>query len=117
MVDSAVEKLGTVYTNDLPPTPRLRIVKLASTADAKPGETVDFTIRFDNLGHQAIGSVVILDSLSTRLEYVRDNAQCNLEARFSTQANEGESLVMRCELLNPLKPGQGGVIRFQCRVR
>ncbi len=117
VVDSVVEKLGTVYTNDLPPTPRLRIVKLASTSDAKPGETVDFTLRFDNLGLQAIGSVVILDSLSARLAYVPSSAQCSLDARFSTQANEGESLVMRCELLNPLKPGQGGVIRFQCRVR
>ena len=81
VVDSSVEKLGTVYTNDLPPTPRLRIVKLASTSDAKPGETVDFTIRFDNLGLQAIGSVVILDSLSTRLEFVPASAQCSLEAR------------------------------------
>ena len=117
VVDSSVEKLGTVYTNDLPPTPRLRIVKLASTSDAKPGETVDFTIRFDNLGLQAIGSVVILDSLSTRLEFVPHSAQCSLEARVSTQPNEGDSLLVRCELVNPLKPGEGGVLRFQCRVR
>ena len=88
-----------------------------SGAAANPGDTVDFTIRFDNLGLQAIGSVVILDSLSTRLEFVSDSAQCSLEARVSTQPNEGDSLMVRCELLNPLKPGQGGVLRFQCRVR
>jgi hypothetical protein len=30
---------------------------------------------------------------------------------------EGDSVVVRCELTDPLKPGQGGVLRFKCRVR
>ena len=53
-----------------PGNPRLRLVKVASTPFAKPGEEVDFTLRFDNVGNQPIGNVTILDSLSTRLEYV-----------------------------------------------
>ena len=63
-----------------PGNPKLRIVKLASTPDAKPGEEVWFTIRFDNIGNQTIGNVTIIDSLSTRLEYVEGSAQCSREA-------------------------------------
>jgi uncharacterized repeat protein (TIGR01451 family) len=99
------------------PNPRLRLIKVASTPVAEPGDEVSFTIRFDNVGNQPIGSVQIVDSLTTRLEYVPDSAQCSLKARFSTQPNEGESLVVRCLLNEPLPPGHGGVFRFRCIVR
>jgi uncharacterized repeat protein (TIGR01451 family) len=99
------------------PNPRLRVIKVASTPVAEPGDEVSFTIRFDNVGNQPIGSVQIVDSLTTRLEYVPDSAQCSLKARFSTQPNEGESLVVRCVLSEPLPPGKGGVFRFRCIVR
>jgi uncharacterized repeat protein (TIGR01451 family) len=112
------DNAASVYTVTTPPgNPRLRLCKLASTAFAKPGEEVDFTIRFDNTGDQPIGNVTILDSLSTRLEYVPGSAQCNVEAKFSTQPNEGESVVVRCDVSKPLDPGQGGILRFRCRVR
>ena len=55
--------------------PKLRIIKVASTQTAIPGETVDFTLRVDNIGTQVVGNAVILDSLTTRLEYVPDSAQ------------------------------------------
>ncbi len=99
------------------PNPRLRVIKVASTPVAEPGDEVSFTIRFDNVGNQPIGSVQIVDSLTTRLEYVPDSAQCSLKARFSTQPNEGQSLVVRCVLSEPLSPGKGGVFRFRCIVR
>ena len=51
--------------------------------------TVDFTIRFDNVGNQPIGNVAILDSLNTRLEFVPDSAQCSVDAKFSTRAERG----------------------------
>ena len=112
------EQAGTVFTVTEPPgNPKLRIVKLASTPYALPGEEVWFTLRFDNVGNQTIGNVTIIDSLTTRLEYVEGSAQCSREAKFSTQPNEGESLVVRCELAKPLEAGSGGVIRFCCRVR
>jgi uncharacterized repeat protein (TIGR01451 family) len=97
--------------------PALRIIKLASKQDARPGELIDFTIRFDNVGTQLIGNVTIIDNLTTRLEYVPDSAQCSLKADFFTQENEGESLVLRWEIIDPVKEGEGGIIRFQCRVR
>ena len=59
-----------------------------------------FTLRFDNCGDQPIGNVVIVDSLSTRLEYVPDSAECSLDAKFSTQPNEGGSAG------GPLRAGQ-----------
>jgi len=96
---------------------RVRIVKIASKSEAQPGEEIEFTIRFDNLGDQRIGNVTIIDSLTTRLEYVADSAECSLKSSFMTQENEGESLVLRWEITDPIKVGEGGIIRFKCRVR
>jgi uncharacterized repeat protein (TIGR01451 family) len=118
MVENGSTKAGSVYAlGQEPASPRLRVVKVASTAFAEPGDEVDFTIRFDNVGNQTIHNVSILDSLSTRLEYIPNSAQCSVSATFSTQPNEGDSLVVRCQMTDPLKTGDGGVIRFHCRVR
>jgi uncharacterized repeat protein (TIGR01451 family) len=97
--------------------PRLRIVKVANRTEARPGDIVEFTLRFDNIGTQVIGNVTIMDSLTTRLEYVADSAQCSLRANFLSDYNEADSLVLRWEILEPMQPGDGGVIRFRCRVR
>jgi uncharacterized repeat protein (TIGR01451 family) len=96
---------------------RVRIVKIASKSEALPGEEIDFTIRFDNVGDYRIGNVTVIDSLTTRLEYVPDSATCTLDAKFFTQQNEGESLVLRWEIIKPLEVGEGGIIRFKCRLR
>ena len=80
------EGAGTVYTVKQPPAhPKLRVIKVASTNFAEPGDTVSFTIRFDNVGNQPIGQVTILDSLNTRLELIPESAQCSVDAKFSTQ--------------------------------
>jgi uncharacterized repeat protein (TIGR01451 family) len=113
----ASQKPQETFTIGSAPNPRLRIVKVASTPVAEPGDEVSFTIRFDNVGNQPIGSVQIIDSLTTRLEYVPDSAQCSLKARFTTQPNEGDSLVVRCVLDEPLPAGKGGIFRFRCIVR
>lgn len=110
--------LQMIYVaEEIPTKPRLRVVKVASKQSAKPGEEVDFTIRFDNVGTAVIGNVTILDNLTTRLEYVPDTAQSSVEAEFFTTPNEGDSLVLRWEIASPLEPGQGGIVRFRCRVR
>jgi len=113
--DRGVQVLYRV--EDPPAKPKLRIIKVASTQSAVPGETVDFTLRFDNVGNQAIGNVTIIDNLTTRLEYEADSAQCNIPADFLTEPNEANSLVLRWEVQNPLLPRTGGIIRFRCRVR
>ena len=71
-----------------------RVIKVASTPVARPGDMVDFTIRFDNLGNRTIGNVTIIDNLTPRLEYVPDSAQSSLKGNFSTQTNEAGSLVL-----------------------
>ena len=112
------QSTATVFgVDERPGSPRLRIIKVASTQNALPGETVDFTLRFDNVGSQIIGNVTIIDNLTTRLELVPDTAECSLKAKFLTEPNEGDSLALRWEILDPMMPKEGGVIRFKCRVR
>ncbi|MGD9644080.1 MAG: hypothetical protein AB7U73_00100 [Pirellulales bacterium] len=97
--------------------PALRLCKVASTQFALPGETVDFTLRFDNVGDETIGNVTIVDNLTARLEYVADSAQASVKANFSTETNTVGSLVLRWEIIDPLEPGEGGIAHFRCRVR
>ena len=102
----------------LPPgKPRLQVVKVADKSQAQPGEIVEFTIRFDNVGDQTVGNVTLVDNLTTRLEYVAKSAQCSIDAEFFTQENDQESLVLRWEIKDSLAVGKGGIIRFKCRVR
>jgi uncharacterized repeat protein (TIGR01451 family) len=117
-VDFTADQKGQVtYRVDTPNHPCLRLIKVASTKVALPGEIVDFTIRFDNLGDQKIQHVTIIDNLTTRLEYVPDSAQSSRPAEFFSETNEGDSLVLRWEFTDPLPAGQGGLVRFHCRVR
>lgn len=109
------EELFTV--KDLRNNPKLRLIKVASTQTAQPGEFIDFTLRFDNVGDQPLGNIVLIDNLTTRLEYVPDSAQSSVKSEFSVQPNEGESLVLRWEISDPVQPGEGGIVRFRCRVR
>lgn len=97
--------------------PCLRLIKLASTRDALPGEEIEFTLRFDNVGTEAVGNVTIVDNLSTRLEYVPDSAEASVDADFSTSANSGGSLVLRWEITEPVEPKTGGVLQFKVKVR
>lgn len=110
-------KVQETKTYELLGKPRLKICKIASTSEAQVGELVEFTLRFDNVGDQKIGNVTIIDSLTNRLEYVEGSANCSLKANFMTQPNDGESLVLRWEIIDPLAVNEGGIIRFVCRVR
>ncbi|MCC6492503.1 MAG: DUF11 domain-containing protein [Pirellulales bacterium] len=113
----SVQTPGTIYHLLTPNNPRLRLVKLASRGEALPGEEVEFTLRFDNVGDRVIGNVTIVDNLTTRLQYVADSQKSSLKANFSTRPNDGDSLVLRWEIREPVQPGQGGVLQFRARVR
>lgn len=113
-VDSAQEETGLDLQES---RPEMRVVKLASTGDALPGDIVEFTIRFDNIGNEKIGNVTILDNLTPRLEYIEGSAECDLEFDFITTQNEGGSLLLRWEIIDPLEPKTGGRITFKCKVR
>jgi uncharacterized repeat protein (TIGR01451 family) len=111
------QKAQATFQVDAPAKGKLRVVKVASACDAKPGETVDFTIRFDNVGESTIGNVTVVDNLTTRLEFVPGSNQSNRAADFHTQANDIGSLVLRWEIKEPIKPGEGGIVRFKTKVR
>lgn len=118
MADSSDQQIESLFVFKAPPgDPKLRVIKVASTQFAKPGDEVSFTIRFDNIGNQPIGNVTIIDNLTTRLEYIAESVQCSLDSEFLTEPNQGDSLVLRVEIKEPLPQGQGGIIRFRCRVR
>ncbi len=113
----SVASAGELHIYSLEGKPRLRVCKLASRSEARPGETVEFTLQFENVGDQVIGNVTVIDNLTTRLEYVEGSQTCSLNANFSVTQNEGESLQLRWEITEPMKATEGGVIRFTCRVR
>jgi len=108
---------GVIYHLDEPNKPRLRILKLASTGSAKPGEEVEFTLRVDNIGNREMGNVTIMDNLTTRLAYVPDSAEASVEANFSAEPNTGGSEVLRWEIIDPLEAGDGCILKFRCKVR
>lgn len=96
---------------------KLRIVKLADRDIAEPGEVITFKIRFDNLGDRPLKSVVIVDNLTPRLEYVEDSATCDRNGELFVDNNGEGSLILRWELDEPLQGRSGGLITFQARVR
>ncbi len=112
---SKVEQLVSIESDD--DTAILRVTKVASKISARPGESVEFTIRFDNLSGRKIGNVTIIDNLTRRLEYVPDTAECSLKADFVPAENDGGSLMLRWEIIDPMPANSGGIIRFRCRVR
>lgn len=97
--------------------PRVRICKVASHQIAHSGDEIFFTIRFDNIGDQVVGNLVVVDSLPPRLEYVAGSQQASVATKFSTEPNETGSELLRWDIDPIVEPGDGGVIRFRCRVR
>ncbi len=95
----------------------LRVTKVASKIAAEQGEEVEFTIRFDNLSSKPVGNVTLVDNLTGRLQYVLGSAECSLKAKFIDKVNEANSLMLRWEIIDPVKPHKGGIIRFKCKVR
>ena len=114
----AVEVRGTAtpqvtYTYETFGKPCLRLCKIADKSEAKPGEIVSFTIRFDNVGEQPISKVTIIDNLMPRMEYVAGSAQSTAKATFTTQEQPGESVVLRWDIDEELPVNGGGLVRFQ----
>lgn len=107
----------TVAVEEDESRPKLRLVKVASQSEAQPGDIIEFSIRFDNVGNETIGNVTILDHLSPRLEIIEGSAQCSIEAEFFITVQQETSQIFRAEIVDPLPAGQGGIVRFKCLVR
>lgn len=96
---------------------RIRLCKVASEQMANPGDVISFTIRFDNVGEQPLSNLVITDSLTPRLEFIPGSDKSSLKGTFSATPNSVGSEVLRWEISEGIKPGDGGVLRFDCKVR
>lgn len=113
-----LEGAGTIYSvKDDTKTSKLRVIKIANKDAARPGELVEFTLRFENIGDEPIGNVTILDNLSARLAYVDNTAKSSVPAEFLAELNAQGSLNLRWEITEPLEPKEFGVVRFICKVR
>jgi uncharacterized repeat protein (TIGR01451 family) len=113
----SVKQAAVLYQADEPDSPRLRLIKLASCGNAQPGEEVEFTLRYDNIGDQVIGNVTVVDNLSTRLEYIEGSAKSSVDANFLTEPTPNGSSILRWEIKDEVKPGDGGILRFRVKVR
>lgn len=115
-----VKQAQDVHVYELPPGKcSLRICKAASHMIANSGDQISFTIRFDNIGTQPLEKVVVVDSLSPRLEYIQESQQSSVSPapEFSSEPNEVGSTVLKWEFKSSLKPGEGGVLHFRALVR
>ncbi len=101
----------------LPPDKPLMLIKCADRQSAQQGDVVTFFLRYSNHGGRPLTDVAVSDSLSSRLEYVAGSAQSDRDAVFTAEQNEAGSLILRWEVTGRLAAGQGGVLRFQARVR
>jgi uncharacterized repeat protein (TIGR01451 family) len=120
MVQAEVETRDlTVCCNEVPcpPDKPLVLIKCADRQSAQVGDVVTFTLKYSNHGGQPIADVAVVDSLTTRLEFIPGSAQSDRPAVFTTQTNEAGSLVLRWEITGRLMPGSSGVVRFQARIR
>ena len=97
----------------------IHIVKLADREEALAGDTVLFTIRFQNSGDFDVYDVRIVDNLTTRLEYVSGTAQIDADhpGEVTIEANGEGSSILTFSLDNPLKGHESGTITFEARVK
>ena len=74
-------------------------------------------MRLITVGEREVSNVVVLDSLAPRLEYLESSQQSSIEMDFEAVDNEVGSKTLRWKCTKVLKPGEGGFIRFKCKVR
>ncbi|MCA9040549.1 MAG: DUF11 domain-containing protein [Planctomycetaceae bacterium] len=96
---------------------KLRIVKMADKVEARSGEVITFTIRFDNMGDHPVQAVRITDHLTPRLEYIEGSFKAEREGDVRFFPNAVENSILRFEMTGELKGGEGSVLSFQARVR
>ena len=81
------------------------------------GDVVTFMLHYENVGAKPIHEIVIVDSLATRFEYIPGSNQSDRPVAFTIETTANWSTVLRWAVPGDLMPGQGGVLKFQARVR
>jgi uncharacterized repeat protein (TIGR01451 family) len=108
---------ATQVSNCCKPDQPLVVTKYVEPKAPNVGDVVTIELKYENYGARPIRDMVIADSLASRLEYIPGSAQTDRPTVFTIQVNEVYSALLRWEIKGELAPGQGGLIRFQARVR
>jgi len=95
----------------------LKLIKLADKKNAKPGDEILFTIKYENIGDFDVEGIKIVDNLTPRLEYIEDSATSDRKGRLVVEDNLEGSLILTFEVDETVKGHQGGVVTFKARVR
>ena len=97
----------------------VRIVKLADRDEARAGDTITFTINFQNTGDFDVYDVSIVDNLTPRLAYVSGSAEIDEKhpGEVSVEPNGEGSEILTFKLDKPLKGHASGTITFEAVVR
>ncbi|MDA1229391.1 MAG: DUF11 domain-containing protein [Planctomycetota bacterium] len=97
----------------------IHVVKLADREMAQSGDTITFTIRFQNTGDFDVYDVSIVDNLTPRLDYLAGTAKIDGEhpGEVVIEDNGEGSKVLTFNLDNALKGHDHGEITFEARVR
>ncbi|MEZ6047686.1 MAG: DUF11 domain-containing protein [Planctomycetaceae bacterium] len=96
---------------------KLRIVKMADKVEAKSGDIITFTIRFDNMGDHTVHGVKITDHLTPRLEFIEGSFKAEREGELRFFDGSTDKSILRFEMVGELKGHEGSVLTFQARVR
>ncbi len=97
--------------------PQLRLEKSVSTGAAEPGDTIDITIHYQNIGETPINNLRIVDNLATRFEFVPDSNESTRRALFSHSDNSVDSVKLVWEIRETIEPQQAGEVQFRCKIR
>ena len=97
----------------------IHVVKLADHEMAQSGDTITFTIRFENTGDFDVYDVSIVDNLTPRLDYVAGTAKIDGEhpGEVIVEDNGEGSSILTFNLDRELKGHDRGEITFEARVR
>ncbi len=97
----------------------IHVVKLADHDMAQSGDTITFTIRFQNTGDFDVYDVSIVDNLTPRLNYLPGTAKIDGDhpGEVVIEDNGEGSKILTFNLDNALKGHDEGEITFEARVR
>ncbi len=98
---------------------QIHVVKLADHEMAQSGDTITFTIRFQNTGDFDVYEVSIVDNLTSRLDYLPGTAKIDGDhpGEVVIEDNGEGSKILTFNLDNALKGHDEGEITFEARVR
>ncbi|MBU0782835.1 MAG: DUF11 domain-containing protein [Gammaproteobacteria bacterium] len=113
----AVNNVTTVGSSD---SPGLTLLKQVEQPTALPGETLVYTVRYENQGAGDLNALEIHDS--TPAYTVFSSAQCvdtpaDLRCEVSEQPDVGDSGGITWKVIGLVPPGTSGVVRFSVVVQ